>query len=112
VATFKVGVRGVNLTVLKLIAQVIRAKAVSSIMTTSQAVSAIAKGVTLFNVVASLATPITYLAIVFAPGMYGAVMNSDLSPSSSLALEVGGLVHVAIDATVYMGNGIGGSESF
>jgi len=112
VAAFKVGVRGVNLTVLKLVAQVVRAKAVSSIVTMLQAVSAIAEEVTLFNIVASLATPIAHLAIVFAPGMYGTVTNSDLSLLSSLALEVGGLVHVAINAMAYMGNGIGSSELF
>ena len=56
----------------------------------------------------SLATPITHFAIVIAPGMYGAVANSDLSPSSSLALEIEGLVHVAINAMAYAGNGVGG----
>jgi len=41
--------------------------------------------------------------------MYGAVTNGDLSPASSFAFEVGGLVHVAINKTVYVGNGVGGS---
>jgi len=75
-------------------------------------VSAIAEGVTFLNVVTCLTTPIAYLAIVFAPGMYGAIIDSDLSLSSSFAFEIGGLVHVAINVMAYLGNGIGGSEMF
>ena len=74
--------------------------------------SAIAEQVTLFNIVASLATPVAHLAVVLTPGVYGTVVNGDLSSSSSLALEVGGLVHVAIDVTAYMGNGVGSSKLF
>ena len=58
-----------------------------------------------------LTIPITHIAVVLAPGMYGAVTDGDLSPLSSFAFEVGGLVHVAINATTYIGNGIGSSES-
>ena len=60
----------------------------------------------------SLATPVAHLAIVLAPGMHGVVTDGDLSPLSSLALEVEGLVHVAIDVMVYVGNGVGSSKSF
>ena len=74
--------------------------------------SAIAEGVTFLNVVTHLTTPITYLAIVFAPGMYGAIVDSDLSLLSSFAFEIGGLVHVAINATAYSGNGIGSGKMF
>jgi len=45
------------------------AKAVSPIMATLQAVSAIAEQVALFNVVTYLAIPIAHFAIVFALGM-------------------------------------------
>ena len=36
------------------------------------------------------------------------VADSDLSFAFSLALEVGGLVHVAVDMAMDAGNGIGG----
>ena len=74
--------------------------------------SAVAEGVTFFNVVAGLATPIAHFAIVFAPGVHGTVANGGLSLSSSFALEVGGLVHVAINAMAYMGNSISGGQAF
>ena len=73
---------------------------------------AIAEGVTFLNVVTHLTTPIAHFAILLAPGMYGVVANGNLSPASSFALEVGGLVHVAIDTTVYTGDGIGSGELF
>jgi len=69
---------------------------------------AIPKAVAVFNVVACPATPIAHFTIVLAPGVYGAVANGDLSPLSSLALEIGGLVHVAIDAMADAGNSVGG----
>jgi len=73
---------------------------------------AVTKGVALFDVVAHLTTPVAHLAVVLAPGVHGTVTNSYLGPSSSFTLEVGGLVHVAINATAYSGNGIGSSELF
>jgi len=74
--------------------------------------SAVTKGVAFLNVVTRLAAPVAHLAVILAPGMHGMVADCDLSPSSSFAFEVGGLVHVTIDATAYVDNGIGGSESF
>jgi len=110
-ATFKVGVRRVNLIVLELVAQVIRVKAVNSIVTSSQAVSAVAEAVAIFDIVTGLAAPVAHLAVILAPSMYGMVADGDLSSSPSLALKIGGLVHVAINVMAYMGNGIGGSKS-
>jgi len=112
VATFEVGVRGINLTILELIAKVMGAETVQTVMTASQTVSAIAEGVALFYVVACLTAPIAHLVVILAPSMYGAVADSDLSSASSLAFEIRGLVHVAVNAVTDMGNSIGGGESF
>jgi len=111
VATFKVRVRGVNLTVLEFIAKVMGAKAVNAVMATSQAVSAIAEGVALFYIVTCLATPIAHFVVVFAPGVQGTVTDGSLSPSSSFAFEIRGLVHVTVNAATDAGNGIGGGKS-
>ena len=111
-ATLEVRVRGVNFAILELIAKVMGAKAINAIMATLQTVSAIAERVALFYIVACLAAPITHLVVVFAPGMYGSIANGNLSPASSLAFEVRGLVHVAIDATINRGDGVGGSKAF
>ena len=111
-ATLEVRVRGVNLAILKLVAKVMGAKAINAIMAASQAVSAIAERVTFFYVVACLAAPVTHLVVVLAPSVYGSIANSDLSPVSSLALEVGSLVHITVDAATDAGDDIGGSKSF
>jgi len=74
--------------------------------------SAVAKGIALFYVVACLTTPITHFVVVFAPSMHGMITNGGLSPASSLAFEVRGLVHVAVNVTMDAGNGVGGGESF
>jgi len=74
-------------------------------------VSAVAEGVALLYVVACLTAPVAHFVVVFAPGMYGAITNGSLSPVSSLAFEVRGLVHVVVDATADAGNGVGGGES-
>ena len=74
--------------------------------------SAITEGVALFYVVTRLATPIAHLVVVFTPGMYGTIVNGNLSPVSSLAFEVRGLVHVAVNAATDAGNGISGGKSF
>jgi len=58
--------------------------------------------------VTCLATPVAHLAIVFAPGMHGAVVNGDLSFASSFAFEIRSLVHVVVDAAANMGDSIGG----
>jgi len=73
---------------------------------------AVPKTVTVFDVVPSPTAPVTHLAVVCAPGMYGTVANGDLSFVSSLAFEVGGLVHVAINAMAYTGNSVGSSKVF
>ena len=111
-ATLEVGVRGVDLTILEFVAKVMGAKAIDTIVTTLKAVSAIAEGITFFNVMACLATPVAHFVVVLAPGMYGTIADGDLSPASSLAFEVRGLVHVTVDAVTDMGDGIGGSKSF
>ena len=111
-ATFKVGVRGIDLTILEFIAKVMRAETVKAIMAASQAVSAIAEGVAFFYVVACLTAPIAHFVVILAPSMYGTIADSDLSPASSFAFEVRGLVHVAVDAATDMGDSIGGGESF
>ena len=69
---------------------------------------AITKGIALFDFVTSLATPIAHFTIVLTPGVYGTVANGDLSPSSSLTLEVRSFVHVVIDATANASNGVSG----
>ena len=104
--------RGVDLTVLEFAAKVMGAKTVNSIVAASKAVSAITERVTFFYVVTRLATPIAYFVVVLAPSIYGMVANGDLSLASSLAFEIGGLVHVAVDAATDVGDGIGGSKSF
>jgi len=75
-------------------------------------VTAISEAVALFDVVPSSTTPITHFAIVLAPGMEGVIMNGDLSPASSFALEVGGLMHVMVDALTNASYGISGSKVF
>jgi len=40
------------------------------------------------------------------------VTDGGLSPLSSFAFEIRGLVHVAMDAAMDAGNGIGGGKSF
>ena len=73
---------------------------------------AIPKTMAFLDVVSSLTAPIAHLAIVLAPSMKGAVANGDLSFVSSLAFEVGGLVHVVINAMAYTGNSVGSSKVF
>jgi len=72
---------------------------------------AITERVTLFYVVTRLATPITHFVVVLTPGMHGMVTNGGLSPSSSLAFEVRGLVHVTVDMVTDAGNGVSGGKS-
>jgi len=89
-----------------------RAETVEAIMAASQAVSAIAEGVALFYVVACLTAPIAHFVVVLAPSMYGAITDSNLSPASSFAFEVRGLVHVAVNAAMDTGDSVGGGKSF
>jgi len=111
VATFEVRVRGVDLTVFEFAAEVMGMKTVNVTVAALQTVLAIAEGVAFFYIVTRLATPVTHLVVVFAPGMYGMVVDGGLSSSSSFAFEVRGLVHVAVDAVADAGNGVGGGES-
>jgi len=62
--------------------------------------------------VTCLATPVAHFAVVFTPGMYGTVTNGDLSFASSFALEIGGFVHVVVNAATDVGDGIGSGQLF
>ena len=73
--------------------------------------AAIPKAITVFNVVASLSTPVAHLAVVFAPSMNGTIANGDLSLAASLALEVGGFVHVAVNMTANVSNSVSSSKA-
>jgi len=75
-------------------------------------VSAIAKAVAFLYVVARPTTPVAHFVVVFSPGMYGVIADSNLSPTSSFAFEVRRLVHVVVDAATDTGNGISGGKSF
>jgi len=71
---------------------------------------AISEAVTVLDVMACPPTPIAHLAIVLAPCMNGLVANSYLGLTTSLALEVGGIVHIAIDATINASYGVSGGK--
>jgi len=73
--------------------------------------AAISEAMTVLDVVACPPAPIAHLAVIFAPGMYGTVANSNLGSTTSFALEVGSLVHVAINAMANAGYGVGGRKS-
>ena len=73
--------------------------------------TAIPKAVTVFDVVACLATPIAHLVVVLAPCMNGSIAYSDLSLTASLAFEVGGLVHIAVDAAANASYSVSSSEA-
>ena len=72
---------------------------------------AIPEAVTVLDVVARLSTPVAHLAIVHAPCMNSSVANGDLGLTTSLALEVRGLVHVAVDVTANASYSISGGET-
>jgi len=63
-------------------------------------VAAVPETVAVFDVVTRLATPVAHLAVVVAPCMNGPIANGNLGLAASLALEVGGLVHVAVNVTM------------
>ena len=73
--------------------------------------AAVSEAMAVLDVVSSSAAPVTHLAVVLAPGMNGAIMNSDLSSMPSFAFEVGGLVHVAVDTATNAGDGVSGRET-
>ena len=72
--------------------------------------TAIPETVTIFDVLACLATPVAHLAIVLATCIDGLIADGDLGSTASLALKVGGLVHVMVDAVVDTSYSISGSE--
>jgi len=72
--------------------------------------TAISKTVAVVDVVACLATPITHFTVVLAPCMDSPIADSDLGPTTSFALEVGGCVHVAVDTATNISYGVSGSK--
>ena len=71
---------------------------------------AIPEAVTVFDVMACLPAPIAHFAVVVAPGVYGSVADCNLGLAASLALEVRGLVHVAVNAATNVGYGVSSGE--
>ena len=71
---------------------------------------AVSEAVTFLNVVSGPTTPVAHLAVILAPSMNSMVANGNLSFVSSFALEIGGLVHVMVDATMNASDGISGSK--
>jgi len=59
---------------------------------------------------ACLATPIAHLATVLAPCMDGPIADGDLGSATSLALKVGGFVHVVVDVATDTSYGISSGE--
>ena len=98
--TLKVGMRRVDLAIFKLIAKVMGAKTICTIVAAARAVMAVSETVAVFDVVACSSAPVAHLAVVLAPCMNGSIAHSDLSLAASLAFEVGGCMHFAVDMTV------------
>ena len=73
--------------------------------------TAIPEAVTILDIVTCLATPIAHLAIVLAPCIDSPIADCDLGLTASLALEVRGLVHVAVDAAANVSYSISGGET-
>ena len=103
--------RGVNLTTFSFSAEVVRVDATQSVMSATKAMAAVAKTVTLFNVVAGLTTPIACLAIVLSPRMNGTISNGNSGFTPSSPGEVRGRVVVVINVTANASNGIGGGKA-
>jgi len=103
-------VRRIDLTVFELVTEVMGAKAVSAIMTMARTVTAVPEAVAVFDVVAGSSTPVAHLAVVFTPHMNSPIANGDLGLTASLALEVGGLVHVMVNAVTNTAYGVSGSK--
>ena len=108
----EVRVRRINLTIFEFITEVVGAKTVSAFMTSAGTVATISNAVTFFDVVAGLSAPVAHFAIVLAPSVKSPIANCHQSPASPLALEVRGVVHVTIDASVNPSDCIGSSKSF
>ena len=58
-----------------------------------------------------LPAPVAHLAIVIAPCVDGSVTDCNLGSVASLALEVRGLVHVAVDVTTNAGYGVSSGKA-
>jgi len=82
------------------------AEAVSAVMAVMSAMTAISKAIAVLNIVPCLTAPVAHLAIVVAPCMDGLIAYSDLSSTTSFALEIGGLVHVTVDAATDASYGV------
>jgi len=103
-------VRGVDLAVFFFATKVVRVKAISSVMAAMRTVMAISKAMAFLDVVSGPTAPITHFAVVFAPGVNGTIANSNLSLAFSPALEVGGLVHIVVNAAVNTGDSVGSGK--
>ena len=73
--------------------------------------TAVPKAITVFDVMACPSAPIAHLAIIFAPCIDGPIANGNLGSAASFALEVRGLVHVAINAVVDTSYGVSGGKT-
>ena len=103
--------RGVDFAVFKLITKVVGVETVSAIMTAMRTVMAISEAVTVFDVMACLSAPVAHLAVVFAPCMNSPIANGGLGPTTSFAFEIGGLVHIAVNAMADTSYGISGGKT-
>jgi len=74
-------------------------------------VAAIPEAVTVLDIVACLSAPVAHLAVVLAPCVDGPIANGDLGSAASLAFEVRGLMHVAVNATMDTGYGISSGKT-
>ena len=72
---------------------------------------AIPKAMAVFDVVACPPTPIAHLAVVFAPCMNSPIANGGLGPTTSFAFEIGGLVHIAVNAMADTSYGVSGGKT-
>ena len=108
----EVRVRGINFAILELVAEVMGAKTISTFVASTRAVTTVPNAVTFFDVMACLSAPIAHLAVVLAPSVESSVTNCYQGSASSFALEVRGVVHVAIDASTNASDCVGSSESF
>ena len=73
--------------------------------------AAVSEAVTVLDVVASPSTPVAHLSIVLTPCMDGSIAHSDLSPAASLAFEIGGCMHLAVNMTTNASYGVSSGEA-
>ena len=72
---------------------------------------AVPEAIAVFNVVTSFPTPVTHLTIVLAPCVNSLIAHSDLSPTASLAFEIRGLVHVAVNVATNPSYGVSSGKA-